>query len=538
MAANSLYTEILNHSSLFYKVIRNNDVYLSPALAERLLLPKNIASDKFSQQLSQATYQAYQQAITEVSKTLKTSQEVVYEIGDLTFKESLYSIKSNDENYIISIVTELSDQLLAMKTLKDDVYLDIETNLPNHAKLQRMMDDYLKGKYTFFLVELNDDLRLFQTHEKYLNHLKEVSSLLSAKLEGSVCYRLTTSQLMIIYPHNDLRKIANQVKMLQELINNYNSVILNQNLQLMIVYLRYPVLSQTLKPQLIFTYLQATLDKLRMSNSTLMIGEFQYQYYEEFRFESNVIDYINHAINSDSFALVLKQITNLNKNTIWQYESALMIDKFNLDTDYIVEIAKRRGHIVKLEKYHLHAVLVFLHQVLKETDRLVKVTIPLSDVTLLSSGFVSYCLTYFKHFQIPFEFVRFKLNFRSFKLSSSYLVLDELAKLGIGLDITNLEGCLQYNFNALYYRLPNKPNNQHYDYLASLNQFLSNHQKALIIDNVSDRKIADQLIKREIHYASGKLYKIRAAHQVLQMVKDAVTTNTKIETKNKEEEEL
>src|SRR5690606_33340471 len=134
-----------------------------------------------------------------------------------------------------------------------------------------------------------------------------------------------------------------------------------------------------------------------------------------------------------------------------------------------------------------------------ETGKLVKITLPISKETILNPGFNPYLFGLFKSFQIPFEFIRFKIKADSMK-SSQYLVnLNDIAEVGIGLDTTSLDVALSYPFHALH--IDDKKNDQKwYDYLSMLKTLLEKHQMAIVIRNVKTKEERDLLKNLGIRY--------------------------------------
>jgi len=88
----------------------------------------------------------------------------------------------------------------------------------------------------------------------------------------------------------------------------------------------------------------------------------------------------------------------------------------------------------------------------KQTERLIKLTIPISRETFLDPTFNPYILGLFKKYGVPYEFVRLRcdMDLRASHYSNQ---IQELIDHGISLDTTSLDMALSYPFNALHVEL-------------------------------------------------------------------------------------
>ena len=58
--------------------------------------------------------------------------------------------------------------------------------------------------------------------------------------------------------------------------------------------------------------------------------------------------------------LAFNQVVDIEKNSIWQYESEMTIPDLQFETNYLIKLAKKRNRIVELERFHITKVLDFL----------------------------------------------------------------------------------------------------------------------------------------------------------------------------------
>jgi len=247
---------------------------------------------------------------------------------------------------------------------------------------------------------------------------------------------------------------------------------------------------------------------------------FVYRDYEDELFEQQVIDHLNAAIEEKSLGLVFNQITDIKKNRVWQYESELALLNLSIDNKYLLAIAKKRNRLGDLERFHIKKVCEFLVELEKKTERLIKITIPISKETFLEPTFNPYLLGMLKDYGIPNEFIRMKFDME-LRASHYSNQIQELIDRGIALDTTSLDMALSYPFHALHLDLK-KESIKWNSYVSKVKEMLESFQMALVIRNVKTKDQKEALERLGVQLIEGPLYKQLPAPVLIQKIKESI----------------
>ena len=237
-------------------------------------------------------------------------------------------------------------------------------------------------------------------------------------------------------------------------------------------------------------------------------------------FEQQVIDHLNVAIEEKALGLMFNQITDIKKNRVWQYESDLILFNLSIDSKYLTRIAKKRNRLVELERFHIKKVCEFLVELEKQTERLIKLTIPLSKETFLDPTFNSYILGLLKDYGIPHEFIRIKFDM-DLRANQYATQIQELIDHGISIDTTSIDMALVYPFHALHVELK-KESIKWNSYLSHIKTMLESFQMALVVRNVKTKEQKESLERLGIQYIQGSIYKELPAPILIQKIKETL----------------
>ena len=404
--------------------------------------------------------------------------------------------------------------------------MDFETSLLNLNALHNNFETYIKDKGSFLLISFNESILPIYGSDVALQFFKEFGQRSQKFFEAGTVYRYGTYQLFIYIPINDIRSVTRLLKSYIKYLNENESVVISyEQFEPKIAVIRYPVVTEEKLPSKIFRYLELSLDYLKRKNPEDPYIFYEHSIYENEVFEQQVINYLNQAIQTNQLSLAFEQIIDLDRNVIWQYESDLILENIAVDSKYLHAIAKKRNRLEALEHHHIKMVCEFLQTLEKETTKLIKITIPISKETFLSVDFNPYIFGLFHTYQIPFEFIRFKVKGDNIRINQHLNQISELINQGIGLDTTSVESALSYPFNAVHIDFKSSDDKWNL-YLSSLHQIFTNHQMAFIVREVKTAEQKEALQALGIKYLQGDMYKPITADRLFIKIKGNASNET------------
>jgi len=354
-----------------------------------------------------------------------------------------------------------------------------------------------------------------------MNHFfKEFAQFTKKCFSDGKTYRFDFNQLFVIIPYNDIRSVTKTVKDYLKTLEAYESKVLKyEKFNVNMGILRYPVVTIEKQKEKLYRYLDIALEKAKRERKE-KYEFFVYRDYEDELFEQQVIDHLNVAIENKNLGLIFNQITDIKKNRVWQYESELVMFNLAIDSKYLHAIAKKRNRLVDLERFHIKQVCEFLVELEKQTERLIKLTIPISRDTFLDPTFNPYILGLFKKYGVPYEFLRLKCDM-DLRASHYATQIQELIDHGISLDTTSLDMALSYPFNALHVDLK-KENIKWNSYLHKMKELLEGFNMALVIRGVKTKDQKEALERLGVVYMEGPIYKQLPAPTLIQKIKESL----------------
>ena len=474
----------------------------------------------FLRDVSYEYVHAYKDAIQQLFAKPGQVKELLYVYQGKHIVERMYALRIGEEIFIMSLFTDQSKTVEATKELVEQATVDVETGLANMHALHETFEEHLKDKASLLLVELDQHLKHIYGSDKMVHYFKEFAQVTKKFFKEGVTYRFDFNQLLIILPFNDIRTVTKLVKDYFRYLEGYASKILSyEKYRGNMGIVRFPVVTIDKNKDKLFRYLDIALDKAKRDREEHFVF-FVYRDYEDELFEQQVIDHLNLAIETKSLSLVFNQITDIKKNRVWQYESELSMPNLTIDSRYLMAIAKKRNRLVDLERFHIERVCTFLVELEKTTERLIKLTIPISKDTLLEPTFNPYVLGLFKQYGIPCEFIRFKFDM-DIRASHYATQIQELIDHGISLDTTSLEMALAYPFHALHVE-HKKATVKWNSYLSKVKELLDGFNMALIIRNVKTKDQKESLERLGIHYLEGTLYKQLPGTVLIEKIKESL----------------
>ncbi len=514
------YRDVLNAPILAYRELTEHKSTYNDQAQALFHIDKHHHLELFLRDMSYEHIKEYKDTVSRLLTKPGEVKELRYRYQEHYILEKMYSLKIGDEHIIMSIFDDETKDVDQVKTLIEKATIDHETDLPNRLALSENFEESIKDKASLLLIELDEQLKHIYGHEDMLLYFKEFSQHTKKYFSEGITYRYDFNQLLVILPYNDIRSVTKMIKEYVRYLDVYESKVLRyEKFNVNIGVLRYPVVTVEKNMDKIIRFLDIALEKAKRDKEEKYVF-FVYRDYEDELFEQQVIDHLNVAIEEKSLGLVFNQITDIKKNRVWQYESELALLNLAIDNRYLLQIAKKRHRLIDLEKFHIKQVCEFLVELEKKTERLIKITIPVSKETFLDSSFNPYLLGLLKDYGIPYEFIRIKFDME-LRPSHYATQIQELIDRGIALDTTSLDMALSYPFHALHVDIK-KESVKWNSYITKLKELLEGFHMALVIRGVKTKEQKEALERLGLNYLEGAFYKQLPAPILIQKIKESL----------------
>ncbi len=517
---NRFYQQVLDSPILAYRELTETRSTYNEEAQRIFGIDKHHHLELFLRDVSYEHIHLYKEIISRCLNKSGETKEISYRYQEKHILEKLYSLKIGDEIVVMSIFFDQTKEAGQAKELIEKATIDQETDLANLYALSLELEDELKDKASLLLLELDQNLKHIYGSESMGQFFKEFAQYTKKFFSDGKTYRFDYNQIFVIVPYNDIRSVTKNVKDYLKQIETYESKILKyEKFGVNIGILRYPVVTIEKSKEKIYRYLDIALEKAKRDKQE-KYEFFVYRDYEDELFEQQVIDHLNVAIEQKNLGLIFNQITDIKKNRVWQYESEVVMFNLAIDSKYLLTIAKKRNRLVDLERFHIRQVCEFLVELEKETERLIKLTIPISKETFLDPSFNPYLLGLLKEYGVPYEFIRLKCDM-DLRANHYATQIQELIDRGISLDTTSLDMALSYPFNALHVDIK-KENIKYNSYLLKLKELLEGFQMALVIRGVKTKDQKEALERLGIQYVEGSIYKQLPAPVLIKKIKESL----------------
>lgn len=509
---------ILNNNVIATRVLTEYNSNYNKVSVDLFKIESKFHLELFLRELPLEEAREYEKAVERLFIYPNETKILSYSFQDKKITEYLFAIKEQNETVIVSYFTDNSNFYSTNESLSIKANVCLETKLKNKNQLYDDLNNYLKNKSTFVLIELNQELSNIYGNIQMNKFFIEFAYATNKHFINYNVYRFDFNQLLVVFDFNDIRSVNNELNSYFQVVNHLKSKVLKyEKYNAKAGILRYPVVTIERNIDRLFRYLDVSLQKSKSSKEIDYVHFIQSDYEKEV-FEQEIIDYLNTAIENKQLSINFRQIIDVNNNIVWNYESRIYLPNINIDSKYLITIAKKRKKIVDLELYHLEAVCSFLNKLETETDHLIKLTVPISKETFLSHGFQSYLFQILKQYKIPAEFIRILVNVNETSQSDS-LRISEVIKSGISIDTTNVETALSNDFNAVHLKLT-VLNNKWKQYYKEVNSVLANNAIALVLRNVNTKEQRDTLKSIGINYIEGTIYNEIKPSEIIQKIKD------------------
>lgn len=514
------YDQVISSPILAYREHYEHKSVYNETAQKLFHIDKYHHLELFLRDVSYEHVNQYKDTISRLLNNAFEAKEIRYRYQEKHILEKLYGLKIGDEHIVMSLFFDETEGVQEAKALVEQATIDLDTDLGNAYLFEHDKEELLNDKASLLLIELDHQLKHIYGSEQMRRFFKEFAQHTKKYFSEGRTYRYDFDRLLVIVPYNDIRSVTKIVKEYFRYLDVYESKVLRyEKFKANMGILRYPVVTVEKNSDKLMRFLDIALEKAKRDKEEKYTF-FVYRDYEDELFEQQVIDHLNVAIEEKSLGLVFNQIIDLKKNIVWQYESELALLNLAIDNRYLIAIAKKRHRLQDLERFHIKMVCEFLVDLEKKTERLIKITIPISKETFLDPTFNPYLLGTLKNYGIPYEFIRIKFDM---ELRPSHYAnqIQELIDIGIALDTTSLDMALSYPFHALHVDMK-KESIKWNSYLSKTKEMLDQFNMALVIRNIKAKDQKEALERLGLSYIEGSFYKQLPAPVLIQKIKETL----------------
>jgi GGDEF domain-containing protein/EAL domain-containing protein (putative c-di-GMP-specific phosphodiesterase class I)/tetratricopeptide (TPR) repeat protein len=459
----------------------------------------------FMRDVAHAHVKTIQDTVARLFQRPGQQATITYERQNRTIEESLVSLRMEDGIHVTSLFHDRTDDSARVKELIQMATEDDETGLLNTHALSENIQDHLEDKATLFLIGFDRSSKHIYGSARMTRFFKEFAQVTKKFFNDGTVYRTDFSELLAFIPQNDIRTVTKRIRSyLRHIGAHQSSVLAFEQFRCHVGVLRHPVATSDTRLEKLMGYLDIALERAKRSKDEPYVF-FVYKDYEDEVFEQQVIDQLNMAIETKRVGLSFRQITDIENNRVWHYESALVLENLEVESAYLDMIAAARHRTKDLERFHIDRVLSYLHTLGQETGKLVRLTVPVSKETFLDPQFNGYVIDRLKTYAIPADFIRLKID-AVLKSSHHANQIDELVSYGISLDTTSLETALAYPVAALHVPFP-REDVRHIEYLKTLRSIFDGFGVDFVVRNVMTRDQKETVRKLGVKLIEGPLYK-------------------------------
>lgn len=501
------------------RILKSYESQYNEASQKLLSLDSRTHIDVFYLNIGALDIHQYKQKIAYLRQEKNRSDILEYTYKDLYIREYIYSRAYHDDIELVSFFIDLTHIKEENKSLYYKVSYDENLNIKNLNQFLIDIKQYVNDKVSFCLIELNTDLKSIYGSDLMNAYFHEFAKITNQFFEEGIAYIYEQNQMMVVLPYNDIRHLTKDIKSYLKYIGQYaSSIIKDLAYEVYVGVLRYPVVTEEKNISKLRKYFDISIDKAKKSKS-FNYEFFMFSDYETEVVEEQLIHQINEAMDQYLLGLSFTQMIDISKKTVWQYEAMLAFDNLDVDIKYLYTIAKKRKRLKALEFYFIDKVCRFLQTLEEKTQKLIKLTIPITKETFLEKTFNEYLFETLKKYQIPPTFIRIKTD-AVLKSNRYILKIDELISSGISLDTHDIKMNLMYGFHALHIDFDREI--KAFDvYLKHLLELSNSLNLILVVRNVSDAQVRQHLTDLGVHYIEGPLYKKLSESVLIDKIKEA-----------------
>ena len=295
----------------------------------------------------------------EIGKSVDIEYDFKVNDKKIRIKEYMHSLMMNDNFHIISVIEDVTKVKEDKDKLKNLAYTNPISKIDTEIKLLvDIAKSYPNGKTSLAVLEV-DDFNLYKELYGY-NFEYQLIYALGASLKENIkndfylkLYHLGRDNFVLLFENdNDKRVINAKIKHILDIVKK-DLHKLNTRLNINFIVGVY----RNLKTEKITDFNDFIIKAKDALNDTALIDEFpKIAFYDSelarARFiENSLVTHISEAIDTNLLSLTYKQIVNINKMEVLGYFIDINLDNYEIDTDKIYQVVKRRNLGAKVFKY-------------------------------------------------------------------------------------------------------------------------------------------------------------------------------------------
>ncbi|HBT59737.1 MAG TPA: hypothetical protein DEA45_02810 [Acholeplasmataceae bacterium] len=509
-----------------FRILTDHQIKFNSYGRELFSFKKTDSIDNYISKIHSTDQLNYQNTIRRLKKNEAAQASLVYGYMDKILKENFYVDTSNYPYDIYSYIEDITKDKAYEQALKEKAINHVKYELKNTNALSEDFLEIINEKCSFVLIGLEklEDLELIYGKSTVDQYYQELIVFINEKIKDvRSIYYLDDYKTLIIVNKNDIRAVEKWVKLFFKTIDGLESRTLKKQRYLLnLGILRYPINTEEKNLDKLMKYLSIALLKSKRLKEGLKYQYFDYNDYVEDQFETNLIKQIDDQITNETLDLCFTQIIDLANNRIYGYDVNVYSHEIDISSQYYYIIASKRNLLEKLEKYLIKQTFKALSEIVKKTQKYVRLSLSISAQTLKLSEFNRFIFGLYEQYQIPYHLIDFVFLMKDGTLSD-FQKSKELNEAGITIGVDHLNYTLETYTN--FYHITERPRSFSERYISLLSHqkaFFDTNKIGVIFYNVSDKTEQKKLLELGIKYIKNqKTDQVLTLNQIIDIINES-----------------
>lgn len=509
-----------------FRILTDHQVKFNTYGRELFSFNKTDSIDHYVSRIHSTDQLNYQNTIRRLKKKEDVQARLIYGYMDKILKETFFVDTTNYPYDIYSYIEDITKEKAYEQALKEKAINHVKYELKNTNALSEEFKEIINEKCSFILMGLEklEDLELIYGKSTVDLYYQELIVFINQRIkEIRSIYYLDDYKTLIIMNKNDIRAVEKWVKIFYKTIDGLESTTLKKQRYLLnLGILRYPINTEEKNLDKLMKYLSIALLKSKRIKEGLKYQYFDYNDYVEDQFETNLIKQIDDQITNETLDLCFTQIIDLANNRIYGYDVNVYSHEIDISSQYFYIIASKRNLLEKLEKYLIKQSFKALNEIVKKTQKYVRLSLSVSANTLKLNEFNRFIFGLYEQYQIPYHLVDFVFLMKDGTLSD-FQKSKELNEAGISIGVDQLNYTLETYTN--FYHITDRPRSFSERYLSLLSHqkaFFDTHKIGVVFYNVSDKNEQKKLLELGIKYIKNqKTDQVLKLNQIIDIINES-----------------